>query len=527
MNANIDEQPVLIRSLLKADSYAHPVEEVGLIETHISWVILTGPFAYKIKKPVDFGFLDFSTLEKRLACCNEELRLNSRLAADIYLEVVPVAGSAENPVLHGDGEVIEYAVKMVQFPQHAQLDNMLASGELGPQHIDAIAGMVAGFHQAVDVATEESGFGDPQHVYQPVAENFTQIRQHVQDTKFDEPLATLERWSSAAFELLKPDFQQRRQSGFIRECHGDMHLRNLVWFNGKPLAFDCLEFNPSLRWIDTMSEVAFLVMDLQDRNQPQLAWRCLNRYLERCGDYQGTRVLRFYLMYRALVRAKVDAIRAGQPGISEDEHREAEKEFDAYLKLAQGYTRQSRPKLILTRGLSASGKSTLTQPLLECIGAIRIRSDVERKRLFRIKPGADSGAGIDQGIYTAAAGIKTYDRLRQLSAQVLEAGYTVIVDAAFLKQDQRQPFIELADAKQLPVIILEFTASANTLRQRIRARVADISDADLEVLEHQLATVEPLLDSELPFCIGIDTEKAFDVDQLVADIERLASSCSR
>jgi aminoglycoside phosphotransferase family enzyme/predicted kinase len=523
MIANDKDQPELIRSLLKPDVYDHPATDIELIETHISWVILTGTYAYKIKKPVDLGFLDFSTLEKRLFCCNEELRLNSRLAAPIYLEVVAISGSREQPVLRGTGDAIEYAVKMVQFPQQAQLDNMLANGELKKYHMDAIADLVAGFHANIDVAAEDSSFGDPEHVYQPVAENFTQIRQHLHTRKSDEQLKALEDWSQATFSALKPVFEQRKRDGYIRECHGDMHLRNLVWFNGEPLAFDCLEFNPALRWIDTLSEVAFLVMDLQDRNQPELAQRFLNAYLEHCGDYQGMRVFHFYLAYRALVRAKVDAIRAGQHGISEIEKHEAEAEFHAYLKLARSCTRLSRPKLIITRGMSASGKSTLTQPLLETMGAIRIRSDVERKRLFGIHADTDSAAGIGKGIYSVEAGIKTYEQLLALADALLDAGITVIVDAAFLKYEQRRPFGELAQYKQTPFIILQFSAAAETLRRRIKARTDDVSDADLSVLEHQLDTVKPLRESELSSLIEIDTEQAFDAAGLVAEINKFAN----
>jgi aminoglycoside phosphotransferase family enzyme/predicted kinase len=524
MNANNEELPQLIRSLLKPDVYDHPVTDIQLIETHISWVILTGEYAYKIKKPINLGFLDFSTLEKRLFCCNEELRLNRRMAAAIYLEVVPISGSREMPLLQGTGDAIEYAVRMVQFPQQAQLDNMLANGELGKSHMDAIAQLVAEFHQSTDVAADDSDYGDPERVYQPVAENFAQIRQHLHTNNYDDQLAELERWGKAEFNSLRPLLEQRKHDGFIRECHGDMHLRNLVWYNGQPLAFDCLEFNPALRWIDTLSEVAFLVMDLQDRNQPQLAQRFLNSYLERFGDYQGMRVFNFYLAYRALVRAKVDAIRAGQQSITDAQRRQAEEEFHAYLNLALSYTRRSTPKLIITRGMSASGKSTLTQPLLELMGAIRLRSDVERKRLFGIDPGMESTAEIDKGIYTVEAGVKTYEKLRLLAQALLEAGITVIVDAAFLKYEQRQLFRELAHQQQVSFIIAEFTASADTLRRRIKARTDDVSDADLSVLEHQLATAEPVHGSELPCLIEVDTETDFDAAGLLKKIQKLSNS---
>jgi predicted kinase len=301
-----------------------------------------------------------------------------------------------------------------------------------------------------------------------------------------------------------------------------MHLRNLVWFNNKPMAFDCLEFNPALRWIDTLSEVAFLMMDLQDRNQPALAQRFLNNYLQQCGDYAGVKVLHFYLAYRALVRAKVEAIRAGQQAIEENEKKEAEQGFRTYLQLAQSYSRDENPILVITRGMSASGKSTLTQPLLETMGAIRIRSDVERKRLFGIDPAADSKAGIGQGIYSAEAGIRTYAKLRQLADIVIDAGYTVIIDAAFLQPDQRQPFLQLAQDRQIPFIILEFTASADTLRKRIRERAHEVSDADLSVLEHQLVSTEPLTAAEMGYQIVIDTEVEFNAEKLATEISRKA-----
>ncbi len=527
MKSGIPKQPELISALMQPAVYGHAVINIQLIETHISWVILTGDFAYKIKKPVNLGFLDFSTLEKRLFCCEEELRLNRRLAAEIYLDVVAITGTPAQPVLQGAGAAIEYAVRMVQFPQQAQLDNMLTQGKLHSQHIDAIAVMVANFHQRTDIAPADSNFGDPQHVYHPVAENFSQIREHLQTSDYESELANLENWSKTSYATLTPVFEQRKHDGFIRECHGDMHLRNLVWFNNKPMAFDCLEFNPALRWIDTLSEVAFLVMDLDDREQSALARRFLNNYLQQCGDYQGIQVLRFYLVYRALVRAKVAAIRAGQRGITAPEQNEAIAEFQTYLRLGRSYIRARTPTLIITRGMSASGKSTLTLPLLEATGAIRIRSDVERKRLFGIDPAADSKTDIGEGIYSAAAGIKTYEKLKQLAEVVLDAGFTVIIDAAFLKSEQRQPFRQLAEAKGIPFIILEFTASAETLRKRIRVRAHEVSDADLSVLEHQLVSTKPLSGDELSYQIHVDTESACDVDKLANEIQRKAGDQNR
>ncbi|MBT8134529.1 MAG: phosphotransferase, partial [Gammaproteobacteria bacterium] len=276
-----------IQNMLTAKVYDHPVSQLDLIETHISWVILTGDFAYKIKKPVDFGFLDFSTLDKRYDCCQQELHLNRRLAPVIYLDIVNITGSSEEPHISASGEAFEYAIKMAQFPQSAQLDNMLAAGDLSAEHIDAFAQMAADFHQSIDVADRSVVYGDNDTVHQPVAENFIQIEEHIDTTAYSLALEHLRQWSQTEFKRLAKDISQRKDNGFIRECHGDMHLRNMIWLNDQPMAFDCIEFNAALRWIDVISEVAFLVMDLQDRQQYRLANRFLNSYLEITGDYAG------------------------------------------------------------------------------------------------------------------------------------------------------------------------------------------------------------------------------------------------
>jgi aminoglycoside phosphotransferase family enzyme/predicted kinase len=515
-------QPALINALMDPKFYDHTVIQCQLIETHISWIILTGDYAYKIKKPVDLGFLDFSTLEKRHFYCQEELRLNRRLAPGIYLDVVAIHGTPDHPSLRADGDAIEYAVKMRQFPQEAQLDRALARGDLQFNTIDALAQMIATFHEKVAVAGKDTDYGEPQQVYQPVLENFSQIRERIHRDADLELLSQLESWSASSYTALMSVLLQRKADGYIRECHGDMHLRNLAWYYGAPLAFDCLEFNPNLRWIDVISEVAFLVMDLQDHHQAQLAQRFLNAYLQHTGDYGGIRLLRFYLVYRAMVRAKVDAIRACQEGISQQQREEAEKDFSGYLQLTKSYIRASIPQLIITRGLSASGKTTETQPLLESLGAIRIRSDVERKRLFGISAEQSAVAKAGEGIYTAAATQQTYARLLELAEIMLDAGYTVIVDAANLKYEQRTIFQQLAAQKQVCYIILEFTAKPETLRRRIMERKHDASDANLEILEQQLLHWQPLAETEHDYAISIDTEAPYDVAALLDRIRSTA-----
>ena len=475
----------LIAGLLASLPQAPPPR---LIETHISWVILAGEFAYKLKKPLDLGFLDFSTLAKRQACCEAEIRLNRRLAPDIYLDVVPVTGTESLPRLGGDGAVLEWAVKMRAFPADATLDREAA---LSTEQIDAIADRVAAFHQAIDIAPANSTFGRPEAVRAPVAANFAHLRSLDPPADLLPRIDRLEAWSRAEGQRLGDHFAQRKAGGFIRECHGDLHLGNIAWVAGQPLIFDAIEFNPDLRCIDVINEIAFLTMDLAHRGRDDLAWRVLNRYLEHTGDYAGLAALPYYQVYRAMVRAKVAAILAGQHGGDLAETR-------AYLALAERLAEPRRPVLVLMHGVSGSGKSWHAQQLLEALGAVRLRSDVERKRLFGLAASASS-AGVPGGIYTREAGQRTLTHLVDTSRSLLAAGFSVIVDATFIKGDWRQPFAELADSLAPPWFIAATSADPDTLRARVARRQAlggDASEADLTVLEAQLASVEPFTATE-------------------------------
>ena len=521
----MDKQlPPLIQALHNPACYGHPAQDIRVVETHISWVLLTGPYAYKIKKPVNFGFLDFSTLEKRRFYCEEELRLNRRLAPQLYLDLVRITGEPTAPVLNGPGAVIEYAVKMVQFPQQAQLDRMLVRGELGPEHIDRLAQELGEFHGRIDIAVNDKPFGEPENVYEPVHQNFEQIRPRI-EPEDQAQLRRLEIWSELTFVELKQSFVERKHQRFIRECHGDAHLANMAWIEGRVVLFDCLEFNANLRWIDIMSELAFLVMDLDDRGRPDLARRALNAYLEHTGDYAGLSVFRFYLVYRALVRAKVACIRLRQSGLSEKEQQQARDQYRSYADLADRYTQASAAALIITHGLSGSGKTTITQSLLETGDAVRVRSDVERKRLHGLASQARSGSGIDTGLYSTEAGQRTYVHLATLAEIILRAGYTVIVDAAFLKRAQRDQLHAVANQMRAPFVILDIGASENVLRERVRRRAQrghDASEADLAVLAHQLATQESLTAEELPHVITIDSEHSPDMSALVHELRERA-----
>ncbi|MFZ5876707.1 MAG: AAA family ATPase [Nitrospirota bacterium] len=503
----------LIRSLQDPALYDHPVDRFEVIETHISWVLLTGVYAYKLKKPVDFGFVNFTTLARRKFFCEEELRLNRRLAPAWYLGVVAVTGTVDRPRLGGPGPAIEYAVKMKQFPHDARLDLVLARGELTPERLDAEVTAIAEFHRRAAVATADSPFGTPERVANRVQENLTTIREHSADAGDLPVLERLDRRSRAEHAALAETFGARKRDGFIRECHGDLHLGNMAWVGVEPVIFDCIEFNDDLRWIDVMSEIAFLVMDLNHRGAPALARRALNAYLEATGDYAGLRVLPYYFAYRSLVRAKVACLRLSQGNLGASERAATAREVRQYLDLAARPPRSERPVLVITHGASGSGKSHLAQGVVETIGAIRVRSDVERKRLVGLSSHSRAAAEPGAGIYTTDLTARTYARLGELAALSLDAGFSVVADATFLKRAQRDQLRAVARSRSSPCVILASQAPESVLRERIvsRARAGrDASDADLAVLAEQLRGIEPLTDDERRASVTVDTARPLD-----------------
>ena len=513
---------MLIQALQNPALYDHAAGTFQLIETHISWIILTGPYAYKIKKPVNFGFLDFSTLEKRRYFCQQELRLNRRLAPQLYQNVIPITGTAQSPQLNGSGTPIEYAVKMTQFPQQAQLDRVLNQSELHPSHIDQLAKTIAEFHAQADASSADTAFGSPSVVHHFMAENFDQIQPLLTQLDDLRQLQRLQTWSNHQFTLLTPMIEQRKRDGFVRECHGDMHLANMALLKDNVVIFDCIEFNDSLRWIDSISEVAFTAMDLDDRQRPDLAARLLNGYMQHSGDYHGVALLRFYQVYRAMVRAKVACLRLHQADLSDAEKHTIETQYRGYATLAEHYTRATAPVMCLTHGVSGSGKTSISQPLLEHFGMIRIRSDVERKRLFGLRPDEHSTSATGQGIYTPQASRATYDRLSLLARTIIEAGFSTIVDATCLKRDERKRFRTLSKSLGVPFVILDFHVDEALARQWIIERADagdDASEATVDVLQRQLASREPLNSDEYDHVIHIDSSCDDAASRLIEQLD--------
>ncbi len=518
MEANLEQSQTLVQALTDSSVYPHPVTQVLIQETHISWVLLTGQFAYKIKKPVNLGFVDFSTLALRHYACLEELRLNSRMAPHLYLDVVPLTGTPESPKLGSDAIPFEYAVKMRQFPLDSTLDHALPKGQVQNWHIDQLAKDLARFHNNLPTAQESTSFGNPEVIEKTVTDVLARFSQEAQSSEDHDLLQSLQQWMQQEHANTYQIFANRKRQGFVRECHGDLHLANVVLLHDIATPFDGIEFSERLRWIDVMSDASFFIMDLMARRRPDFAARFLNAYLEFTGDYDGMAVLRFYEVYRALVRAKVARIRLNQGHQPDDTSAKLAEEYHRYLTVAQTLAHPDTPSLIIMHGLSGSGKSTLSQTLLEMIGAIRLRSDIERKRMFGLSPDMHSTQEVKTTLYGTDTTDTLHCHLRDAAQRLLSYGYPVIVDATFLKRRYRNLFRSLAEEEHVPFLILDVQSSMTTLEQRITTRAAqqsDASEADLTVLQQQQHEQEPLGENEQTATYSVNSEEPFDPQKVI------------
>ncbi|MGB0712387.1 MAG: AAA family ATPase [Gammaproteobacteria bacterium] len=471
------------------DTFPHPTGETRHLETHISHVLLTGDFAYKFKKPVDFGFLDFSTAARRAHFCAEEIRLNRRTAPDIYLDVARVTGSWREPRIDGDGPVLTQAVRMRRFNDALLLDHMLEQGEVDTLHAEAMAEAVARMHASAQACDTEQPQGSPGAVWNPVQRNFDVLDGLSCVSALRPRLAMLRMAARGMHERLEGFLTRRKVDGFIRECHGDLHLGNMAWIDEHAVPFDAIEFSPELRWIDVMSDAAFTTMDLEARGEPGLAATFISHYLDQTLDYAGAVGLRFYQAYRAMVRAKVTGLLLEQDG-DRDRH---DAIIGHYLDLAARYlaaepAEGTGPELFITRGASGCGKSTLAHRVTLLKGAVRIRSDRVRHSLEESTDRYDPDQR--QRVYRAMA-----DHARGL----LESGLSVVIDATFLAKAQRQPFFDLARSLRVPCRIIDIQAPADLLKSRIQARIAkgtDPSEAYPDLVDSQLSSADPLTEQE-------------------------------
>jgi uncharacterized protein len=501
--SNVATLPALIQQMLTPDFYPHLVTmPIQLMQTHASYVLLTGEFAYKLKKPVNFGFLDYSTVDKRQHFCNEEIRLNQRGAKELYLEVVAIGKQGNNYYLGNDGEIVDYAVKMVQFPQEILLSNMFEAGTMTIEQIEAMGAVVAQFHANAQTNEYISSFGEVAQIRQSIDDNYRHTEPYIglaqTQPQFTQTKAYTDRF------LLERDilFNERRTGGFIRECHGDLHLRNICQWQSKILLFDCIEFNEPFRYVDTMYDIAFAVMDLEARGRKDFANRFLNTYAEQTGDWEGLQVLPFYLSRQAYVRAKVTSFLLDDPAISETDRQAAAKTAGDYYHQAWAYTQNtSTPKLIMLSGLSGAGKSTLGKRMAMELGGIHLRSDAVRKHLGGISLLSKG----DASLYTPEMTARTYQRVLELGAKLALQGLTVIFDAKYDRRELRAAVINLAADRGIPLQIIHCTAPLAILRDRLAHRTGDIADATVDLLASQQAAWEDFTPAERGYVTTIDT----------------------
>lgn len=500
----------LVDGLCTESSYDHPiVGPVDIHETHISWVFLAGDYAYKVKKPITNDFLDYGSLALRKRMCEEELRLDTRYAEGLYLGVVPITADEGQLQVNGSGVPVEYAIKMHRFPEDALLSRRLEQGTLTTEEVHQLATLVADFHLGATRADHDMPWGAPELVFENMSDIIGDLRavpcgSPEEHEAFAKQLQNLQHWSQQYFDEHRLLFQQRIHNGFIRECHGDLHLSNVVHWHDRLMPFDGIEFNDDFRWIDVLSDAAFLAMDFAARGHVDLSRLFVNAYLERTGDHASLALLRWYLAFRALVRARVSAMRADQVDVSSSDYNEVIDDCRKHVDLATEFSRPDQPRLWITHGLSGSGKSTGSGIVVARHGTIRLRSDIERKRHYGLPIGHRPNAAETKKIYSMEGNDATYGRMRRLACCILNSGFSVVVDATFLRQRDRESFRSLADSCGVSFAILDFKADESTLRQRIADRVdsgTDASDAGIRVLEAQLREQQPLTPKELQYMV--------------------------
>lgn len=503
----------LIRAMSDPDIYPERPEFVQVVQTHISVVFLAGDLAYKIKKPVNFGFLDFTSLEKRKFFCNQEVVLNSRFSEGIYLGVVGICRGPTGINLIGEGEEIEYAVLMKRVPSECLMLELLRQDKVTPGLLDTLADRIAHFHSRAASGKEISAYGSPQIIRHNLTENFEQARPYISRTideqVFDEAYELSTRFLDENHDLI----ETRVREGHIRDCHGDLHVDHVVVLNGIML-YDCIEFNDRFRYSDTASDLAFLLMDLDYRGYPAFAERVARRYSAASGDTDILRLLGFYKSYRAFVRGKVIGFTLDEPEISEAEKQSAIDAAGEYFKLSLASLKaEPSPFLIITCGLMGSGKSFLAEKLGRRLGIEPLRSDVLRKEIHNLPLGEHQLDKYGEGFYTSGASERIYEALLASAEESLRRGESVIVDASYARSHDRSNACEMAVKAGARFRILCCEATDQVIRRRLTDRIRksdEPSDGRWEIFPQQKAEFEPIQTNELKHCRTWDSTTEAD-----------------
>lgn len=480
MNANVNaaDQSEVIAFLSRGESYGEPSRPVERIDTHISVVFLAGDRAFKLKRAVQFSYLDFSSLQSREKFCRRELDLNKRTAPQLYLAVRAVTRQADGSLrFDGNGQPIDFVLEMKRFPEADVFDQLADSGRLTPELTRELTDVIAGFHAAAEITPQFGGSTAIKNIIAGNTENLLASCPPLQPAQVQD----LDADSRASLARIRDLLDERQRNGKVRRCHGDLHLRNICLFQGRPTLFDCIEFSDPMSCIDMLYDLAFLLMDLANRNLKDHANAVFNRYLDLTGDLGGLPAIPLFMSVRAAVRAHVTIAAARQKSPTVQSRR-AQSYLDEAVELLCTRT----PRLIAIGGLSGVGKSTVAQALAPEVtpmpGARVVRSDVLRKRLFDVAP----EVRLPPSAYDQATNARVYRTMQEHAWTSLAAGFTAIVDAAFLRPDERDNIAEVAKRAGVPFTGLWLEAPADVLQQRVTARHGDASDADAQIVRQQL-----------------------------------------
>ncbi len=502
--------PDMIQALLKPEAYSEATESVKLEQTQMSLVFLTDNYAYKIKKPVNLGYLDYTTLENRLFFCKKEVDLNQRLCPDTYLGVVTVNSQQGNLSIGGSGDVVEYAVKMHRLPRELMMNTLLEGNNLTTEMISRLAAKLTVFHRQAETNEEISTFGSIDAINQNTQENFSQTEKYTGNTISSHQYNQIQKYCHDFIRQNATLFQKRIKDNRIRDCHGDLHTAHICFENGICI-YDCIEFNDRFRYGDVASEVAFLSMDLDYHGRADLSNRFVKEYINKSRDSGLKELLNFYKCYRAYVRGKVNCFRLDNPYITEVERDKAAEAASSYFNLSLSYTVPA-PRLFITAGLVGSGKTVLSQVLARRLGLVVLSSDVTRKRLANMPETERRLEEYDRGIYSPEFSGKTYDAMLAEAKNILAEGGSVIIDASFIKARDRQKAKALADEMQAGFYILECRSDEQTTRRCLEQRLGQksASDGRWEIYEVQKHRFEPVVEVPPHKRVIIDTALPMD-----------------
>lgn len=514
----------IIEALSQPQAYPHKTGPIKVIHTQMSCVFLTGDYAYKIKKPVNLGYLDYTTIEKRLLFCRQEVKLNRRLAATLYLGVVPIVEHDRSILIGKPGEPIEYAVKMKQLPHDRMLDILLRQGKVTEEMIKHVAEKIVSFHNRAKTSDRIASFGRLRVIEKNVRENFSQTSKYIGKAISAETYEDLKSFSEDFMREKAPLFQKRIDSGRIRDCHGDLHSAHIC-FGRSIYIYDCIEFNERFRYSDVASEVAFLAMDLDYHGRRDLSRCFVSTYQEFSEDFEVGELLNFYKLYRAHVRGKVNCFKSDDQFISGSEREESLRIARSYFKLAESYIcSEIRPVLFITVGLAGTGKSALASALADRIGAMVLSSDVIRKRIAGIPLSEHSFDDFQKGIYKKDFTEKTYEALFNKAKKLLRIGKNVVLDASFLYKSDRDRALEVAQACEVPMVILECRAPETVIKERIKKRLREdtFSDARWETFQMQKRYFEAVEEDPGFLHLVINTTRPISelVGQILSRIEQ-------